>query len=516
MPKPVTWRRVPISTWILLVALALLVGGLLLSVPWPMVTARGKQVFTAWGPAGLVAILGALLLLAVLVPRTVMRARHRNRAAGRRVSVKPIPMWAIWLGLIVVVLVGGVTAWALVTTFGSASPQDKIQLEAIKLAGTIAVGTGGGAALLLTARRQRVTELDLLQKGHDADERRVTELYTAAAQQLASDKAPVRLAGLYALERLGQTNPEHQQTLVNLFCAYLRMPDASAPVKSSAVVGGQRNEGSEQDQQNDAREPLLLDLAPTLAEAAGLFLDATDQQQQERQVRLTAQRLLAQHMRPDPDEDGQPANSNFWGGPDGEGMDIDLANATLHDWDFSNCHVRRANFDGAHFCGFTKFLGAQFHDDASFHRVTFHGAAWFKAAQFHEEARLSGANFFGLTQFSGAYFHGWTSFEEVSFHDAVYFEGVHFHGRALLMLVWFHRHASFAWAEFHDDAWIIRLEFNEGAWLVGMQFHGGVTFPDVYIRLDTPGKMLAPEGWDFRPVDLGDGRKWAELSLEDV
>lgn len=101
-----------------------------------------------------------------------------------------MPMWAIWLGLVVVVLIGGVAAWVLVSTFGSGNTQDKIRLEAIKLAGTIAVGTGGVAALLLTARRQHTTELDLVQKGHDADERRVTELYTAAAQQLASDKAP--------------------------------------------------------------------------------------------------------------------------------------------------------------------------------------------------------------------------------------------------------------------------------------------------------------------------------------
>ena len=78
--------------------------------------------------------------------------------------------------------------------------------------------------LLLAARRQRYVELDLEQKEHDANERRVTELYGKAADQLGSDKAPVRLAGVYALERLAQGQLQHRQTVVNLLCAYLRMP----------------------------------------------------------------------------------------------------------------------------------------------------------------------------------------------------------------------------------------------------------------------------------------------------
>ena len=45
-----------------------------------------------------------------------------------------------------------------------------------------------------------------------------------AADQLGSDQAPVRLAGLYALERLAHSTVEHRQTMVDVICAYLRMP----------------------------------------------------------------------------------------------------------------------------------------------------------------------------------------------------------------------------------------------------------------------------------------------------
>jgi hypothetical protein len=55
---------------------------------------------------------------------------------------------------------------------------------------------------------------------HDAGERRITELYTKAADQLGSDRAPVRIAGLYALARLGETAESQRQTIVNVVCAY--------------------------------------------------------------------------------------------------------------------------------------------------------------------------------------------------------------------------------------------------------------------------------------------------------
>lgn len=77
---------------------------------------------------------------------------------------------------------------------------------------------------MLAARRRRSAEPDLEPKDHDATQRRITDMYGKAADQLGADKAPVRLAGLYALERLAQEHPLQRQTIVNLLCAYLRMP----------------------------------------------------------------------------------------------------------------------------------------------------------------------------------------------------------------------------------------------------------------------------------------------------
>jgi hypothetical protein len=121
-----------------------------------------------------------------------------------------------------------------------AATQARNQLEAIKTAITNVLGAGGSAGLLLAARRQRTAEIALKQKDRDhADvarahalqqrvaaatelddaERRITELFTKAADQLGSDKAPVRTAGLYALERVAQNNPTQQHTVVNVLRA---------------------------------------------------------------------------------------------------------------------------------------------------------------------------------------------------------------------------------------------------------------------------------------------------------
>jgi hypothetical protein len=77
----------------------------------------------------------------------------------------------------------------------------------------------------------------------------------------------VRLAGLYALERLAHSTVEHRQTIADVICAYLRMP--YTPPEEQAPV-------------EDA-----------LAEAHTRY----ENRRQEQQVRLTAQNILSRNLR---------------------------------------------------------------------------------------------------------------------------------------------------------------------------------------------------------------------------
>ncbi|MGI5228167.1 hypothetical protein [Actinoallomurus sp. CA-142502] len=164
-----------------------------------------------------------------------------------------MPWWVAVISAAAVALSATVTTlWLLSIARRDAS----LRLEAIKDGLTVGAGTGGAAALLLAMRRQWLSErtqahaedLAHVTQAHaeevardtayDATQRRVTEPYARAVEQLGHVNAPVRLGGLYSLERLAQDHQEHRQTVIDVVCAYLRMPFDPAPL---APIGGRQS-----------------------------------------------------------------------------------------------------------------------------------------------------------------------------------------------------------------------------------------------------------------------------------
>jgi len=280
------------------------------------------------------------------------RGREHDAEEHRVLSATAIKLWAAAL----LVLAAGMVA-ALWMFFGTGGAADVARLDIIRTAATIVVGTGGAAALLLAARRQRVTELDVKQKDHDATERRVTELYGKAADQLGSEQAPVRLAGLFALERLAQENPAHRQTIVDLVCAYVRMParPAAASPSTPARLHSKRAPGEESE------------------------------------VRQAAVDLLAKHLRPGPAESARM----FW-----PGIEINLSGATLAKLVLTHCVVRSARFVGTTFVGPATFRGTEIKDIADFRDARFLGLADFRRVRLGGEGKpFRGASFEGEVDF---------------------------------------------------------------------------------------------------------------------
>ena len=318
----------------------------------------------------------------------------------------------IWWSAAVLVLVAvGTTIWLLLA-FG-------YQLEAIKTASTIVLGTGGAAALLLAARRQRSTEIALNQKDRDlqhqerdAVERRITDLYTKAADQLGSDKAPVRLAGLYALERVAQNNPDQRQTIVNVLCAYLRMP-------------------------------YQLPGEPPADDADTQVVAADRERVQEREVRRTAQRLLADHLRPGDDPDNPlPA---FWAN-----TTIDLTGATLIGFTLGHCTVHTASFRSATFIGDAFFSSTTFTGDATFAGANFNGSASFSDVILAQIAEFDLASFVHYAIFSRAHFMEHAGFGGVSFGGDAFFENVTFDDLADFGQSNFNKRAEFGMTAFNE------------------------------------------------------------------
>lgn len=366
----------------------------------------------------------------------------------------------VWAGVALGSLGVAVAVW-LLWAYGGGSPADTVRLAAIRTAGTIVVGTGGAAALWLAARRQQSMEIALRQKDldqehqervavltqDDAAERRVTELYTKAVEQLGSDKAPVRLGGMYALERLAQNVPGQRQTIVHVLCAYLRMP--------------------------------LPQSGDDPAESA--------RQEQERQVRSTAQRILAAHL--------VPGRETFW-----SDIDLDLTGAALHDLDLSLCHARSALFGKARFTGFAAFCsarladqavfsgavfedtaefdGAQFGRDAMFVGTVFGGKAQFTCASLARDARFNHARFLGETSFGGARFASAAVFAGAHFDGTAWFDRLHIAGDARFERTCFGSHVTFELARLHENGLFTEARFAKDVTFRRAEVVGTAMFGD--------------------------------------
>ncbi|MCP2329885.1 pentapeptide repeat-containing protein [Actinoalloteichus caeruleus] len=260
-----------------------------------------------------------------------------------------------------------------------------------------------------------------------ADRRAVTELYGLGANQLGSERAPVRMAGVYALDQLGQCYPDQRQTVVDVLCGYLRMPFAVPPQLRS-------DRPYPSDRELAAREEL--------------------------QVRMAVQRVLANHLRPAEDASGRPA-ATFW--PD---IDVDLSNAVLVDLDLTGCRPRTARLSGARFSGFAWFAGATFEGPAWFVDATFDGHAWFENSRFLSPAWFLNARFLGETRFKESRFDGDAWFLHAQFAGQTKFTGSEFRGAARFGGALFAGEARFREVEFHGAAELPQPDIDLRASLV--------------------------------------------------
>ncbi|MCZ7436425.1 pentapeptide repeat-containing protein [Micromonospora sp. WMMC241] len=396
--------------------------------------------------------------------------------------LRVMPWWLALLGLLLAVGLGWlVLDWLLAEADRAVQPDTRatLRVDAIRTGLSVVAGTGGGLALLFAARRQWITERgqrhqeavaardqahrDRVQAHaetvaetaarhqerqasaaeHDAVERRLTELYVRAIELVGSDNPAVRLGGLHALERLGQDNPGQRPTTVAVLCAYLRMP---AP--------------------DDPRET---------------------------EVRRTAQRTLARHLRADQD--------TWW-----PGIALDLTGARLDDFDAAGCTLEDLDLTGAVCTGTTSFAGAVvrgrlrlaaefadvvFDDLGGDAEIVLDGARITGRASF-DRADLGGAlscrgTSFGEVSFRGATLRQPASFDRARFADgatfreAVFLSGLSmehttFAADAGFRRVRFADMALFRWTEFGADAWFEGARFEGTANFGRAMFHGPATF----------------------------------------
>lgn len=334
-----------------------------------------------------------------------------------RTVLPPIPRWKVLTGLLVVSVVSatvGIVLWWPATRGLNGAELVSARLDAVKVALGIAVGSGGLFALYLAWRRQRSTEADLDNreralahqvqvaadtKAHqervatsteaDAEAKRITELYTKAVEQLGSDKAPVRLGGLYALLRLANEASGQRQIVIDVFCAYLRMPY----IPPAELLGDDGNQ--------------LHESHPDVVAAS-----------RELEVRLTAQRLITAHLR-----DTNPVGNEL----DLPALDIDLRGAYLMHFVLDACAIKSLTCSTARFDGYTNFgrvsvldranfSSARFQEDTSF-RLMISNWATFTRAIFHGNVSFGRVRFVGYVDFYDSKFKAEADFRDARFDN---------------------------------------------------------------------------------------------------
>ncbi|MFC6883805.1 MULTISPECIES: pentapeptide repeat-containing protein [Actinomadura] len=138
---------------------------------------------------------------------------------------------------------------------------------------------------------------------------------------------------------------------------------------------------------------------------------------EEHQVRLTAQRLLSTHLRPDAE--------HHWAD-----ISLDLTGATLTDFVLTGCHLHNADFTNTVFTGFAGFQEAAFSGDTRFSRTTFSGDAQFRGVTFGDFTWFTGAVSSGHAGFGDGPFSGVAAFAYAAFSYDAGFGGAAFSGDA--------------------------------------------------------------------------------------
>ncbi|MFD3685462.1 pentapeptide repeat-containing protein [Nocardiopsis sp. NPDC058631] len=378
---------------------AIILGGLGgLVALWPLAV-------TAWDLLGFTP--GQAWRLAALGVCTVLLAAGVAGAKKKRTS----PRRLIWLILAAwTVAAGAVTALTALAWLLLGAPNwQQLEnlapkhLDAIATrAFAIVAGLGGVALLVIAYRRQRTTE--------NGEQREVTKLFTdsfdSASDKLGSDHAAVRLAGIHALARLADEAPEGREDLVQMvidvLCAYLRMPYTPAP---EALP---KNASKARCEEHRVRE----------LEVASF-----------REVRHTIIRIIGNHLR-------EPTR---WRGKD---------------YDFTGAVFDGGNLTGAHFTGgLVSFQDAEFtggqvlfneahftSGDVDFYEARFTGGQ----VSFYKAEFTGGRVFFNRGRFTG----GLVSFQDAEFTGGqVLFSGARFAGGKV-----FYLRSRFAGAQVHFDA----------------------------------------------------------------
>ena len=361
--------------------------------------------------------------------------------------------------LIAVALIGGGCAFFIppfITSYGSG---DSLPI----LRQTILAATGGVLAILTLWENRRKNDQEHMRQVHA--ERR--SRYATAIEQLADEKAPIRLGGVYTLVKLvdewladEKTLPsekerrEEGQAIINSLCAYIRSPfdlTSKSKVLSENEVPESYESGIQQFAKDQARFREEKELRLTILDAI--------------KTRLNDGTIT--------EEDGtKKLLKDPW-----SDFDYDFSNARFfYPINFASSYFGASTkFTGAEFAEYANFSGARFAEDADFNGAEFTEGANFFVTVFTEYADFSEARF-TEADFNGAIFPKYANFSRSKFTEYANFSEARFTQQARFNGARFAENADFNGAEFTEDADFLKATFAGNATFFRATFAGNANF----------------------------------------
>ena len=400
--------------------------------------------FAAWSTwCTLWVVTGALALILVVL--------HSARKWLLR-KFEWLKTFYVWIGVLAVL--GG--AWAFLFPLAINADFSKTG-DGAALRQTLIYTTGGLLGVITLGETRHKNDQEHMRQVHS--ERR--SRYATAIEQLADEKAPIRLGGVYTLVKLvdewladEKTLPneeerrEEGQVIINSLCAYIR---SSFDLASKAEMLSQDKAledyegGTQQFAKDQARFREEKELRLTILNAI--------------KTRLNSGTIIQ-----------EKGTEKILKGPWSD-FDYDFSGAVFfYSIGFTNSYFgASSNFSGVEFTEKAEFSEAKFFQDADFSGVKLTEASFFKAeftkasfsrAEFTQNADFYGAKFTQNANFYEAKFtqnakFSWGKFTQNADFSGAAFTNVDFSGAA------FTQNANFYRGKFTKNASFFKAEFTE-------------------------------------------------------
>ena len=368
--------------------------------------------------------------------------------------------------LIAVALIGGGCAFFIppfITSYGSG---DSLPI----LRQTILAATGGVLAILTLWENRRKNDQEHMRQVHA--ERRAR--YAKAIEQLADEKAPIRLGGVYTLVKLvdewladEKTLPSEEerrqegQIIINSLCAYIRSSFPLAERYDELILSYeeyQQNCQGNQDLYSPQRIPLPK--PKNTKQSREEFVPDKSLFREEQEVRKTILSEIKNRL-----NGGNTKNK--------DGRDeIEPGTWSYFEYDFSNAlFFYCVDFNDSYFGASSKFAQTAFMSDTDFSKTRFINEANFFGTTFTMGAKFSKAVFNGKADFSKSTFCKDGNFSQVTFNMYSSFDYANFNMFARFYKAFFTGDASFIMTNFNLDIYFSGATFTNHTSFLKATFH---------------------------------------------